>query len=204
MRVLLALAASGLLIALVPSIRTPILQATGGLLIVNDPVEPVDVAVMTEASEAGELELSDLFHDRVTPRVMILTAAPTTADLDLVRRGVRVEDVRVTRLLKLGIPPDAIMTVEAGEGGTTEGTEALAAWVADHPSRVLVVVSPTHTRRYRRALRRMWPANVPPPRVRYPRAATFRAEDWWESRRTLRDGVFELQKLAWDVLRHPW
>ena len=206
-RVLLALACAALLIAVVPPLRTRTLQAIGGLLIVSDPTEPADIAVMvanTESGEAGELEIIDLYHDRVMPRVMVLTPAPTKADQELMRRGVRRENVLVRTLVQLGMPPTAITTIEAGEGGTTESTEALAAWVASHPSRVLVIVNPTHARRYRRALQRVWPAHVPVPQIRYPRLNPFHAEDWWESRRTLRDGLFELQKLAWDYLRHPW
>jgi len=34
--------------------------------------------------------------------------------------------------------------------------------------------------------------------------AMFRAEDWWRSRTTLREGLVELQKLALDYARHPW
>ena len=203
-RILLALAGTSLLSAVVPPFRTRTLQAIGGLLIASDPIAPADIAVMTESGEAGELEIIDLYHDHVMPRVMVLTPAPTRADRELIRRGVHREDVVVRTLVQLGMPPAAIATVAAGEGGTTESTEALAAWVASHPSRVLVVVDPTHARRYRRTLRRLWPVHVPLPQIRYPRANPFRAEDWWESRRTRRDGLFELQKLAWDYLRHPW
>jgi uncharacterized SAM-binding protein YcdF (DUF218 family) len=76
--------------------------------------------------------------------------------------------------------------------------------VANHPCRVLVVVSPTHTRRYRRTLQRIWPRQVPPAVIRYPRGNSFRPVDWWEARRTRRDGLFELEKLVWDYLLHPW
>ena len=193
-----------LLIVVVPPFRTPTLQALGGLLIVNDPIEPADIAVMTESGEAGELEIVDLYHAQVIPRVLILTPEPTSADRELVHRGVRRQDLVVWTLVQLGMPAEAITTISAGEGGTTESTVALASWVSSHPGRVLVVVDPTHARRFRRTLARVWPAHVPPPRVRYPRANPFRADDWWQSRRTLRGGVFELQKLAWDYLWHPW
>ena len=206
-RVLSVLAGTALLIAVVPPLRTRTLQAIGGLLIASDPIAPADIAVLvanTESGESGELEIIDLYHDHVMPRVLVLTPAPTAADQELRRRGIDRENVLVRTLVQLGMPPTAITTIEAGEGGTTESTEALAAWVASHPSRVLVVVNPTHARRFRRTLRRAWPAHVPLPQVRCPRANPFRAEDWWESRRTRRDGLFELQKLAWDYLRHPW
>ena len=205
-RLLLALLGIVSLVAVVTPLRTRMLQAIGGVLIVNDPIEAVDVAVMvaSESGEAGELEIIDLYHDRVMPRVVVLTPVATPRDRELVRRGVNRENLAVRTLVELGIPAAAISTLEAGEGGTTESTDALAAWVVSHPSRVLVIVDPTHTRRYRRTLLRRWPPRVPVPRIRYPRSDPFRAEDWWTSRRTLRSGVFELEKLAWDYLWHPW
>ena len=34
--------------------------------------------------------------------------------------------------------------------------------------------------------------------------ALFRADDWWQSRTTVREGLVELEKLALDFVRHPW
>ena len=34
--------------------------------------------------------------------------------------------------------------------------------------------------------------------------ALFRADDWWPSRTTLREGLVELEKLTLDYARHPW
>jgi hypothetical protein len=206
-RVLLALIVATSLVAAVPAIRSVTLRMLGGLLIVSDPVERTDIATVTiESGEAGELEVSDLYRDHVFPRVLVLAPEPTVVDRELARRGVHLAaaDRILSALVQLGVPRDAIQTIEAGEGGTTDSTEALAAWVSQHPCRVLVVVSPTHARRYRRTLERVWPKQVPPARVRYPRASLFHAQDWWVARRTRRDGLFELEKLAWDYLLHPF
>lgn len=192
------------LLALVPPVRRGALRATAGLLIVSDPIEAADVGVMTESGQAVELEMSDLYLQHVVPRVLVLAPAQDAVARELARRGVHREDLMVTTLVQLGVPATAITTVEAGEGGTTESTRALAAWALTHPSRILIVVDPTHARRYRRTLMRAWPAGVQPPRVTYPRANLFRAEDWWVSRRTRRDGIVELARLAWDYLWHPW
>jgi hypothetical protein len=202
-RVLLASISALLLVMAVPAIRAVALRTLGGLLIVSDPIEPADVAAMTESGEAGELEVSDLYHDHVMPRVLVLTPEPTDVDRELQRRGVHREDLILSTLLQLGVPRSAIITVEAGEGGTTDSTRALATWVSSHPCRVLMVVSPSHARRYRRTLQRVWPKQVPPARVRSPRASSFHVQDWWDQRRTRRDGLFELEKLAWDYLLHP-
>ena len=34
--------------------------------------------------------------------------------------------------------------------------------------------------------------------------ALFRADDWWQSRTTVREGLVELEKLGLDYARHPW
>ena len=204
-RVVAALVAIVLGLAAFPSARHAILRAIGGLLVIDEAnvMERADVGVMTESGEAGELEVSDRFHQNVFPHVLVLTPSPTEADRELDRRGVHIEDLTQTRLRRLGVPDSAVTTIEAGEGGTTETTQALAAWVREHPFRVLVIISPSHARRYRRTLLRVWPPNAPLPRVTYPRHNLFHAEDWWQSRRTLREGLFELEKLAWDYVTHP-
>jgi hypothetical protein len=65
-------------------------------------------------------------------------------------------------------------------------------------------VGPSHGRRYRRALRRAWPGESPAPIVMTAPYGLFRAEDWWQSRTTVREGLVELEKLALDYARHPW
>ena len=193
-----------ILLSLIPAVRRGALRSAGGLLIVSDKIEAADVGVMTESGQAGELEMSDLYHQRVIPCVLVLAPAQDAVAEELARRGVRRDDFVVTTLVQLGVPLAAITTIDSGEGGTTESARALVEWVRTHPSRILVVVDPTHSRRYRRTLMREWPVGVEPPRMTYPRANPFRAEDWWVSRRTRRDGIVELARLAWDYLWHPW
>jgi len=207
-RWLLVLAAIAVLSAVSP-IHRAALRAVGSTLVRSDPVESGDLVVISESGtiaefQAAEIEVADLYARRLFPRVMILRPAPDVMDSELQRRGVRLEDPVVVTLQQLGVPTSAVTLLNAGEGGTTESTRALAAWAAEHPSRVLVVIGASHSQRYRRALLRVWPSGVPAPRVTFPQRTTFHPEDWWTSRRTLREGVFELQKLWLDVASHPW
>jgi uncharacterized SAM-binding protein YcdF (DUF218 family) len=133
-----------------------------------------------------------------------LAPSPNAVDLELKKRGVRLDDRVVSTLQQLGVPAPAITLLQAGEGGTNDSALALAAWVREHPSRVVVVISPTHARRYRRTLLRVWPPGVAAPRLAWSPHALFHADDWWQSRRTLREGLFELEKLAWDYVTHPF
>ncbi|HZR23383.1 MAG TPA: hypothetical protein VFA59_07345 [Vicinamibacterales bacterium] len=203
-RALLLVSIAVAIVLIVPATRVAILRAAAATLIVKDPIQPADVGVMAEFGEGNELEVSDLYHEKMFSRVVLLEPSPTAVDREYLKRGVYRDDIVRTTLRQLGVPEAAMTTVDAGEGGTTESTHALAAWMRLHPSRAIVVVIPSHTRRFRRALMRVWPEQVTPPALTYPRHNEFRASDWWLSRRTLREGVVELQKLALDYLQHPW
>ena len=75
----LAVLAIALVVAVVPQIRSRALQTMGALLVVNDPVEPVDLIAMTESGdtdEAGVLEVSEMYRNGVAPRVLLLVPAP--------------------------------------------------------------------------------------------------------------------------------
>ncbi len=190
----------------IPPFRVALLSHAGGMLIASDPLPAsVDVIVLAwESREGGAIEAADLyrqFHPRI---VVALEPEATEPDRELIRRGVKMPDI-VDLLSQLGIPRAAVVQVRGGEAGTTDSTAALAAWAGAHrPAHVVVVVSPTHGRRYRRALSRVWPGDVPRAAVRTAKFSPFRENDWWQSRLTLRDGVFELQKLALDYALHPF
>ncbi|MBI3402101.1 MAG: hypothetical protein HY048_11830 [Acidobacteria bacterium] len=203
-RVVVGFALIVVVVAVVPATRRAVLQRVGGVLIVSDPAAPADVGVMTESGEGDEIGVSDLYQRRAFTRVLVLAPSPNAVDLELKKRGVHVEDRILSTLRQLGVPPSAVTTLDAGEGGTNDSARALADWVREHPSRVVVVISPTHARRYRRTLLRVWPAGVAPPRITWSPHALFRSADWWQSRRTLREGLFELEKLAWDYVTHPF
>jgi hypothetical protein len=186
-------------------LRQDILTAVANLLVVADAVTAADLAVVTpESGAAGDLQASDLYRNGTVKGILVLVPTPLPVDRELKRRGVHYPNLAVDTLIQLGVPSSAISTLEAGEGGTTENTTALSKWVlAGKRPRVIVIVSPTHARRYRRALNRVWPATAPPPTVTPTRYAQFQPQDWWRSRATLREGLMELEKLALDYIQHP-
>ena len=193
----------------IPATRHAVLRALGSALVVADAIEAADVVVISESGGsweflAAEIDASDLYQRHQVSQVVVLKATPNPIDLELARRGVKIEDVTISILRQLGVPDGAIVTLEAGEGGTLESTRALASWARARPARVLVIIGAAHARRYRRTLLRVWPAEVPAPRVTYPRRTPFTIDAWWTTRRTLREGLFELEKLAWDSITHPW
>src|SRR5215472_7910052 len=129
---LVAVSIAVVLVAAIPSSRRAVLRAAGGWLIVRDPLERADVGVVPEFGEGGELEAADLYHEHMFSRIVLLEPSPTAVEREYVRRGVYRDDVVATTLKHLGVPEDAIVHVDAGEGGTTESTQALADWIRVH------------------------------------------------------------------------
>jgi hypothetical protein len=158
-----------------------------------------------ESGAAGALSLADFHREQPASTIGLLVPRENPLDAELRRRGIRLPNAILLIFEQLGIVDAAIEKIAAGEGGTTESTSALADWARRHPGkRVMVVVGPSHGRRYRRALRRAWPEGAPPPVVVTTRYGQFRAGDWWQSRTTLREGLVELEKLMLDVVQHPF
>jgi hypothetical protein len=191
----------------IPPVRNTVLRGAGHALVAEDESGPADLIVMdVESGAAGVLSLGDLHHSQPAATVGILVPEHTRVDRELHRRGIVLPNLTIDVLSQLGVPRDAIVRIPAGEGGTTATTAALGEWGRRNPGkRVLVVVGPSHARRFRRALLRAWPDDGrPAPRVVTTPYAMFRPEDWWRSRTTLREGLVELQKLALDYARHPW
>jgi uncharacterized SAM-binding protein YcdF (DUF218 family) len=186
-------------------IRHAMLRGAGRMLMASDGIEPADLLAMdVESREAGLLALGDLYRARIGRAIGLLTPTSTAIDAELERRRVVVPDVTIEVLAQLGVPKNVIVQIPAGEGGTTESAAALAEWARAHPGKkVMVVVGPSHGRRYRRALRRVWPSGQPAPVVVTTFYGLFRAEDWWQSRTTLREGLVEMEKLALDYVAHP-
>jgi hypothetical protein len=199
---------------LVPTFRTEVLRSAGETVVTADtalmPYDeramPADLLAMDfESGAAGVLALSDLAHAQPSATVAVLKPEATKVDEELARRGVTRPDLALDALVQLGVPRPSIIEISAGEGGTTESTAALADWSRANPQkRVLVVVGPSHGRRYRRALWRVWPKSAPAPTVATSPYGLFRVEDWWTSRTTLREGLFEFEKLVLDYVTHPW
>jgi uncharacterized SAM-binding protein YcdF (DUF218 family) len=193
------------IVAIAPA-RRAALRSAGLLLTASDNPQPADFLVMDrESGTAGILMVSELYRAQPQASVGVFDTRPMKPDAELARRGVVLPDLTRDALVQLGVPAGAIVGIAAAEAGTTETAAALAEWARQQPDkRVLVVVGPSHGRRYRRALRRVWPDQRTAPLVVTTPHAAFQADDWWQSRTTAREGLVELQKLALDFVRHPW
>jgi hypothetical protein len=206
LRILAVLLLVAIAAAAIAPIRRAALAGIGRHLTASDAPQDADLLAMdVDSGFAGAIELGDLYREHAAPTVAVLVPNKTAIDEALKSRRIVLPNVMVDVLTQLGIPKHAIVQIPAGEGGTTESSAALAGWSRANPSgRAVVVVAPSHGRRYRRALLRVWPAGHPMPRVVITQYSLFRGDDWWTSRTTAREGLVEIEKLGLDYLLHPW
>jgi hypothetical protein len=202
--ILLLLIAS---VALVPTVRRPILQAAGSALVVDDPIGPADIIVIAvDAGGAGVLEAADLVHAGIATGVGIFADPPKPADRELIRRGIPNENnaARSARQLRsLGVA--TIEQIPETVAGTEAEGQTLLDSCARHQYRSVVVVSNSdHSRRLRRVLRRSIRGHGMRVAVRSARYSSFDPDCWWKTRGGIRTEIVELQKLLFDGARHPF
>lgn len=193
--------------ALVPAIRDPVLRAAGHALVSEDTLAPADIIVLApDVGEAGVLEAADLIAQGWSQRVAILAPPlPPLAD-EFERRKVAYTDegMHYLRLLyMLGVDQAAL--VRMATGGTSEAGRFLPGWSAQRRVRtILLITSTDHSRRMQRVMRRHFSNSSVRVSVRRARYSAFAPERWWKNRGTLRTGLIELEKLAVDVVGHPF
>jgi hypothetical protein len=86
--ILVVLVSVAAAIVAVPSVREPVLRAAGWAHVVNEPLAPADIIVISADSEgAGALEAADLVKSGIATRVAVFTDPPGRDDLEFIRRG---------------------------------------------------------------------------------------------------------------------
>ena len=193
-------------LAAVPIIRSSMLRAAGRALVVDERLEPVDAIVLPQwAGAAGAIDAGDLVHSGIAGRVALLTEPSNPAEHELARRGVSYvnESASVIQLLgALGVSNVEVIPDPAA--GTEAEGDVLLHWCDQRQFRSIVVVSsPDHSRRVRRVLRRSLRNHSTKVIVRSARYSLFDPDSWWRTRNGLRTEIVELQKLLFDVVRHP-
>ena len=134
-------ALAAILIVAVPSVREPILRNAGWALVVDEPVTPADIIVMTADSYgAGALEAADLVQSGIATRVAVFAAPPTGDDREFIRRGLPYEDGaarQIRQLRSLGVTD--VLQIPVTEAGTEAENQMLPAWCDRHQFRSIVL-----------------------------------------------------------------
>jgi hypothetical protein len=199
-----ALAAAA--IVLVPSVREPVLRAAGWALVVNEPVAPADIIVISlDSSGAGALEAADLVQSGIAARVAVFSDPPGGEDLEFIRRGLPYEDAearQIRQLRSLGVTD--IVKIDRTDAGTQGEGQVLPPWCDEHEFRsIIFVAARDHARRIRRVLNRTMRGHATRVTVWPERYSGFDPDRWWETRSGMRTAIVEFQKLMLDVILHP-
>jgi hypothetical protein len=158
-----------------------------------------------DSGTAGVLQASDLVRARVSATVAIFAEEPYASELELKSRGVHVE-TRAERtereLNELGITK--VLRIPYEVAGSEDEATVLSQWGSREGFRTVVVICQRdHSRRLARMARRASKGYRMEVLVQPARYSAFDPDSWWKSRRGLRTGIVELQKLLLDILRHP-
>jgi hypothetical protein len=192
--------------AVVPSIRTPVLATIGRALVVDEPVGPADIIVVSlDSGGAGALEAADLVQGGIAKRVAVFTDPQSGEHREFIRRGLPYEDAsasQIRQLRSLGVAD--ILQISRFDAGTEGEGQVLPAWCDQHDFRsVVFVAARDHSRRTKRVLDRSMRAHATRIIVRPAHYSSFDPERWWETRAGVRTAIIELQKLVFDVVLHP-
>jgi hypothetical protein len=196
------------LAAWIPRSRMYILRSAGGLLVIQEPsVKSADIIVVAvDVDGAGTLEAADLVHRGVSNRVAVFDDPPSSVDLEFLRRGLPYEDraaISTRQLHSLGI--QNVEQIPRSTSGSEQEGDILPNWCDERGYHsVGLVTSTDHSRRLTRILRRSSRGRHLSMTVYSSRYSEFDPNTWWKTRAGVRIGIFELEKLLLDFVRHPF
>lgn len=180
----------------------PILTQLGQYLVVQHPPAKSDLIVCLAGGDVERgLASADLFERGLAPRIFI-AREPIPEGLEtLKQKGIAYpESIDLVTMIfrNLGVPESAVIRSDQPVESTFEEAERVGALIQDKKYRSLILVtSPTHSRRAWLTFRKAIPDKdfritvVPTP------YSKFRAEDWWKKRRYVREVIIEYQKLVY-------
>jgi hypothetical protein len=200
---LIALAAFSVL-AIRP-LRETVLRAAGWALVVNEPVTPADIIVLSlDSGPAGVLAAADLVQSGISKRVAVFSDPPDQIDLEFIRRGLPYEDAgarQMRELRSLGVTD--LLQISRVDGTQGEGM-VLPLWCDENRFRSIVVVATRdRSRLLRRVLDRKMTGHATRFTVQPSHYSSFDPDRWWETRGGVRREIIELQKLLLDFVLHP-
>jgi hypothetical protein len=147
-----------------------------------------------------------LVHQGIATKVAVFNDPPTSVDREFLRRGLPYEDrgaVSSRQLYSLGI--ENVEQIPRSTTGSEQEGNILPTWCEEQGYHsVVLVTSSDHSRRMSRILRRSLRGHRITVSVKPSRYSEFDPDDWWRTREGARTGVFELEKLILDVVRHPF
>lgn len=195
MRLLLLIAVIAVVCVL---FRVPILRRLGAALVVEDPVAPADAIVVLSGSIPDRiLHAVDLYKAGLAPTVVLTREVEMPGLAALHERGVSIperHELNRSIAVQLGVPPEALVTVEQRAGSTIAEVAALLPELRRRNFRTIILVtSKTHTRRAATIFRTLSGGDIEL-RVSPTPYDPFSPDDWWTRREITRRVLTEYGK----------
>ena len=187
--------------------RVPILTTIGSYLIVEHPLKKADIIVCLAGRpvERG-LVTAALYEKGLAPRVFVSREIIPDGNEVLKSRGIHYPETRdlLLMILKgLGVPRSACHTSESIARSTIEEAKIVRKYVKKKGYRSLIVVtSPTHTRRAWLSYRRVFRKDKVELRMAPSKYSNFRPNNWWKTRRYIKEVIIEYQKLLYYYVKY--
>lgn len=181
-----------LVVGVVYLLRSPLLRATAGLLVVDEALAPADaIIVLGDDNYAGDRarHAAKLYRDRWAPRVVASGhyIRPYASIAELIRRD----------LVENGVADAHVVVASSHAHNTREEAFEMRRLIrAQRWRRVIVVTSTFHTRRARYIFRRVLDSDTEL-LVSAAEDSDFPLANWWESRGAIK--LFLREVLAWPV-----
>ena len=175
--------------------RHAVLMHMAQLLVVEDPLVPVDLVVVSSAiPKAGALEAVRLYRAHLSPQIALTRWRANPIDDEMRRLGIRcLQPAEVTRTIleRSGVAPDAIVVLPDPVDGTETEITAVAAFARQRrPRSFRLITARSHTARARWLLRRDLPPDVHIS-VGSSRFDPFSSAAWWQRREQSREVMSE-------------
>jgi hypothetical protein len=189
--------------------REGLLRKVGQGLVHQDELRQADAIIIAVDGTAPEvLAAADLVRAGYASKVWVLTGPPDELGLEFARRGLPYADkstVALNTLRALGVKNAELVLPRVD--GTNSEIDLLPRWLKEKQyENIIFVVVADHSHRVRRMLDRTLVKEKPVPTiaVHYSEFAQYKSDDWWRSRGGIRTVIVEYQKLAIDILSHPF
>lgn len=177
-----------------------LLTHAGRYLVAEDSLIKADMAVVLSGQPYLCVpEAARLYHERLTPKILLINAPRPPGQENLLRVGIRYPDaleLSLQLLEALRVPREAILTIPERADDLPAEAHAVSRFLAGRPARTLILVMPkAQTGRARKIFEEALGAKVT--LVMHPAPADpFDPDRWWQNGNDFRQAVWEYAALA--------
>ncbi len=179
--------------------RNSYLPAAGNYLVIQDKLEKADAIFVFGGSVPNRIiEAADIYKNGYAPLIIISKYPKPEGYEHLKEKGISYpegHDTNKSIAIKLGIPESNIVITKDRNSSTFEELVRLNKFCKDHDyKKIILVSSKSHTKRISKIFSDISEGKIRGI-VRYTKYDTYDPLNWWKNRGSLRQTMFEYQKL---------